>query len=242
MRKHTLLAALAAPLLMNAASLHIVKGDVEYVIIANEMGEAIYSDGNLTINNITIPVADITRMYVSDNDLVRKTVAVNYSAENANVMVSWDLLPYVSCTKDGAHVNLVQSDEVNESTGEITYILSGSSDNASFNLTGNYKATIELQGLSLTNPAGAPLNIERQENSRQRKEFHCQQPHRWRGFTERCHRLHRTSRIQRQGHTQRDRKRIPRNLCEGICGDEELLAQCAFGRERRHKLHSIFPS
>lgn len=68
---------------------------------------------------------------------------------------------YVTPTIDGAHVSLVQSDAVSDDVcGEITYVLAGTSTDGEFSLEGSYKATVELNGLSLTNAAGAPLNIQ----------------------------------------------------------------------------------
>jgi len=57
-------------------------------------------------------------------------------------------------------VSLVQSTSVSASTGEIEYILSGSSSNGSFYLEGSYKAGVSLAGLTLTNPSGAAIDIQ----------------------------------------------------------------------------------
>ncbi len=154
------MAALSAPLIVSATSLHVVKGNTEYVIAASPMWTANYSSGTISIMGESFLISEITKMYVSEDDVKENTVIVNYNGDSASIIMSRDLVSLVSCTMDGAHVNLVQSDNVNESTGEITYILSGASEDGSFNLTGSYKATIELQGLDLTNKSGAPLNIK----------------------------------------------------------------------------------
>ena len=58
-------------------------------------------------------------------------------------------------------MNIAQSDEVAE---EITYTLSGSSEDGEFYLSGSYKSTIELNGLTLTNTnpvtSGAAVHIQ----------------------------------------------------------------------------------
>ena len=43
---------------------------------------------------------------------------------------------------------------------EITYSLSGSSSNGSFYMDGDYKATLALNNLTLTNTNGAAIDIE----------------------------------------------------------------------------------
>ena len=68
---------------------------------------------------------------------------------------------YITNQSSSSHVKLVQSaDFQGNSTGEITYILSGTSTNGEFYLEGAYKCTVELQGLTLTNPSGPALNIQ----------------------------------------------------------------------------------
>ena len=56
---------------------------------------------------------------------------------------------------------LSQSSKVSaETCGEITYILRGESSDGSLTLNGSFKSTIELQGLTLTNPTGAAIDIQ----------------------------------------------------------------------------------
>ena len=82
-----------------------------------------------------------------------------YSLES--VTIAGNVARYVDATVSGAHVNLTQSDELNdENAGEITYTLSGNSSDGEFFMNGSYKASIELNGLSLTNPTGAAINIQ----------------------------------------------------------------------------------
>lgn len=47
-----------------------------------------------------------------------------------------------------------------DTCGEITYILSGSSSDGAFYTEGSYKATIVVDNLNLTNPSGAPIDIQ----------------------------------------------------------------------------------
>ena len=87
-------------------------------------------------------------------------VKVSYNGVTASVVVSSNLQSYVTATVSGSAVSILQKSTVGASTcGEITYQLGGTSANGSFSLEGNYKATIELHGLSLTNPNGPAINI-----------------------------------------------------------------------------------
>ena len=88
-------------------------------------------------------------------------VKVTYKGTGAaSVVIASNLQSYVTATVDGGAVSIVQKSTVSASTcGEIIYQLSGASANGAFSLEGNYKATIELQGLSLTNPNGPAVNI-----------------------------------------------------------------------------------
>ena len=88
-------------------------------------------------------------------------VKVTYKGTGAaSVVIASNLQSYVTATVDGGAVSIVQKSTVSASTcGEIIYQLSGASANGAFSLEGNYKATIELHGLSLTNPNGPAVNI-----------------------------------------------------------------------------------
>lgn len=88
-------------------------------------------------------------------------VKVTYKGTGAaSVVIASNLQSYVTATVDGGAVSIVQKSTVSASTcGEIIYQLSGTSANGAFSLEGNYKATIELHGLSLTNPNGPAVNI-----------------------------------------------------------------------------------
>ena len=87
-------------------------------------------------------------------------VKVSYNGVTASVVVSSNLQSYVTATVSGSAVSILQQSTVGASTcGEIIYQLTGTSTNGAFSLEGNYKATIELHGLSLTNPNGPAVNI-----------------------------------------------------------------------------------
>ena len=101
-------------------------------------------------------IADIP----SSDELEDNTVVVYYTEEEATVVAASNINDYVSATINGAHISIIQSSEVNDAIGEITYILNGGSSNGSFLLDGSYKSTIMLNGLSITNKSGAAIDIQ----------------------------------------------------------------------------------
>ena len=89
------------------------------------------------------------------------TVEIVFNGETAIVSVAANIADYITDKSNGSsHVKLVQSASLNDAVGEISYILSGSSDDGEFYLEGTYKTTIELNGLTLTNPSGPAVNIQ----------------------------------------------------------------------------------
>ncbi|MDE6272815.1 MAG: carbohydrate-binding domain-containing protein [Muribaculaceae bacterium] len=160
MKKALSLTLFAAPLIVGATSLHVVRGNVEYVVESSSMGEAVYGDRVLSILGQKLPVSEITRMFVSEEDIADNIVLVNVAEDTATVKAAWNILPYVTASVDGGHVRIIQSDDVDASIGEITYVLSGESSNGSIYIEGSYKSSIELRGLNITNPSGAALEVK----------------------------------------------------------------------------------
>lgn len=146
----------------NAQTLNIKTGNVTYAIPAAQAGEMTYDNGTmLTVMGKTFALDDISSMFVDDSEVSDNTVTVCYNGTEASVIVAGNVARYVETTVTGAHVCIVQSEDVGESTcGEITYSLSGESADGGFTLEGSYKASLELRGLTLTNLSGAPLDIQ----------------------------------------------------------------------------------
>ena len=92
----------------------------------------------------------------------KNTVKVNFNGTTATVTIDDNIKDFVTCSSGtSSHVSLVQAETVTDTNpGEITYELSGNSDNGGFELQGSYKCTIKLAGLTLTNPIGAAINID----------------------------------------------------------------------------------
>lgn len=88
-------------------------------------------------------------------------VLVVYQDTTATVSVSQNILDNMTVLRAGAHVSIVQSADL---ASEITYTLSGSSADGGFYNEGSYKATVELNNLTLTNLSavfsGAAIHIQ----------------------------------------------------------------------------------
>lgn len=100
------------------------------------------------------------------------TVEIVYSGTTATVTVASNISSYVTVNSGtSSHVQLTQSSSFDptafktttNTTGEITYILSGSTTDGEFYLTAPSKCTIQLAGLTLTNAmkvySGAAISV-----------------------------------------------------------------------------------
>ena len=148
--------------LLNAQTLNVQVGQVNYQFPADQAGVMNYAEGTtLTIMNKVFTLADVATMYVDESAVQDNTVAVEYNGETAAITVAGNVAQYLTITTSGAHVNIEQSSELAE---EITYTLSGSSEDGEFYMSGSYKATVELNGLTLTNAkpvnSGAAVHIQ----------------------------------------------------------------------------------
>ena len=144
-----------------AQTLNITVGNVTFKVNAEEAGIMEFSNGEtLSVLGNIVNLSEISQITVTDDDLKDNTVQISYDGENAYAEVSGNIARYVDVEIDGANVTVTQGSGIGDATGELTYILSGESDNGSFTLDGSYKATIELQGLTLINPKGAAIDIQ----------------------------------------------------------------------------------
>ena len=151
-------ASLAAAVSAQAQTLNVVVGEVTYKIPAAQAGDMIYSDGTqLAILGKTFLLADVSRMYVDESEVADNSVSVAYDGTTAAVTVAGNCMSHLNVTANGAAVSIVQDNDVDT---EISYTLSGASDNGSFYMDGHYKATVVLDNLSLTCADSAAVNID----------------------------------------------------------------------------------
>lgn len=138
--------------------IHVSLGNVTYIHSAEEVGDMTFGNSGttLTIQGKTYTLSEITGMEVLEEAYEEKTVRVNYTGESAVVKVSGDIASEVTATVNGAHVTVTVNPEYEE---EIAYDLTGSSDNGSFTMNGDYKSELRLENLQLTNTTGAAISI-----------------------------------------------------------------------------------
>lgn len=159
---YTILSMLVLTIAAVAQTLNVNIGNVTYQFPASQTGDMTYSEGTtLTIMGKTFNIEDISSMKVDDTEVKDNTVSVAYNGSSATVTVAGNVAQYLTVTQSGAHVSIEQSSDLAE---EITYTLSGTSTDGEFYMAGSYKATIELDGVTLTNVtpvySGAAVHIQ----------------------------------------------------------------------------------
>ena len=147
-------------------TLNVRVGQVNYVFKTASVGEMKFVAGSsLIINGKDFSVIDsssasddfIDEISLGDNEVADNTVDVVYNGSTANVVVAGNIASKLKVTATGAAVSVVQDESLQQ---EVTYTLSGSSSNGSFTMDGDYKATVVLNGLTLTNASGAAIDIQ----------------------------------------------------------------------------------
>ncbi len=96
------------------------------------------------------------------------TVEVKFNGNTATVDIASNISAYVKVASGtSSHVKLVQAENfagidanVDNEDGEIIYVLSGTSNDGEFYLEGAFKCSVELNGLTLTNPSGPAINLQ----------------------------------------------------------------------------------
>ena len=157
MKSLPLLALMFLPSVMTAQTLNVALGNIVYQFPAAQVGDMPYSDGKtLEILGKSIDLTSVDSIYINNALVNDNTVAVAYAGEKAYVTVAGNIAKDITATVHGAHVVLLQGAGVSK---EITYTLSGTSQKGSLYMDGSLKATFILNGLSLTNPDSAAVNI-----------------------------------------------------------------------------------
>ena len=85
-------------------------------------------------------------------------VLVSYNGNSATVEMTDDVKSYVTASVNGADVTITST--ASAAINEITYGLTGSTTDGSFTMVGTYKATMELFGITITNPTGPAIDIQ----------------------------------------------------------------------------------
>lgn len=141
-----------------AQTLKVHTGQVTVAVPADKADKMRYEGGtSLTIYGKTYDIAAIDSITVDRSTVPDSTVSVVYGGNTAHVLVSGDIYPNLTVTAEGADVSVIADARL---LSEVTYRLSGASAAGSFMMDGEFKATLVLDGLTLTNPAGPAINIE----------------------------------------------------------------------------------
>lgn len=101
------------------------------------------------LSTLLLSIACLTAANATEGDVIE----IIYSGSSATVIKPETA--DINVVTNGAHVVVTAF----TSTEEYIYKLSGASTAGSFTLTGSYKLTLELAGLTLTNATGAAINI-----------------------------------------------------------------------------------
>ena len=149
-----------------AQTLNVSVGSVTDLFPASQTGEMTFTAGTqMTIMGKTYDISEIGKMWTDNTKVSDNEVNVVYSDDAASVFVAGNIAQYITATVSGAHVTITQSDAITNDLikdgtfSEITYNLSGTSTDGSLTLGGSAKCTVAMNGLELTNPNGAPINI-----------------------------------------------------------------------------------
>ena len=157
---YALLTAFVLTIAATGQTLNVKVGNVTYQFPATQAGEMNYSNGKtLTIMGKLFTLTDIEAITADDTSVKDNTVAVAYNGTTATVTIAGNVAQYVDATVSGAHVAINQTNTADIDDDEITYTISGTSEDGSFALDGSYKCSIQLAGVTLTNPNGSAINI-----------------------------------------------------------------------------------
>ncbi len=141
-----------------AQTMRVYQGHVITAIPSATAGDITFADGGKTLSVMgnTFATGAVDKIVVDNTSYSPATVGVTYGSDGAWVTVSADVAPLLGVTVNGAHVGVLASDAL---ATEVTYNLTGASQNGSFYQAGRYKAVVCLDNLTLTNPDSAAVNI-----------------------------------------------------------------------------------
>ena len=128
-----------------AQTFDVVQGDVIWRYDANSLTAPMaFHAGTLAVGSAEHSLSGTTMRVDPSGKYEPLTVSVVYSGNAAKVVADGALASSLTCTVDGPRVSIVAASSLLE---EVTYRLSGEGEN--FTLAGEYKATVELAGVSL---------------------------------------------------------------------------------------------
>ena len=159
MKKLTLLFLMGAVAASAGAQrMKIYRGHVCVNVPAAAAGEMTFAEGGTRLNvmGAAYDLAEVDSIIVDRGEVAEASVGVRYAGTEAFVEMSADVAPQLAVAVDGAHVSITADPSL---ATEVAYRLSGTSADGSFFMDGEYKATVELDGLTLTSTRGAAIDI-----------------------------------------------------------------------------------
>ena len=161
MRKRFLLAtliAMAGVLGYAQQTMWVHTGNVHWAYNTETVGTMPYSSASLlTVLEKGFTLADVDSVTVANETFADDNVLVKYSNNVADVYVAGNIANHITAEVTGARVAVMQDAEV---ATEYTYTLQGASTSGCFYHAGSYKMTLVLNGVNLTNPDSAAINIQ----------------------------------------------------------------------------------
>ena len=133
-------------------------GHVHWAYNTESVGTMPYSSANLlTVLEKGFTLADVDSITVANETFADDNVLVKYSSNTAEVYVAGNIANHITAQVNGARVAVMQDASV---ASEYTYTLQGTSSSGCFYHAGAYKMTLVLNGVNLTNPDSAAINIQ----------------------------------------------------------------------------------
>lgn len=133
-------------------------GHVHWAYNTESVGTMPYSSAHLlTVLDKGFTLADVDSVTVDSQTLADDNVLVKYNGGSADVFVAGNIANHITAQVTGARVAVMQDADV---ASEYTYTLQGNSTSGCFYHAGKYKMTLVLNGVNLTNPDSAAINIQ----------------------------------------------------------------------------------
>ena len=161
MKKRFLLAtliAMAGVLGYAQQTMWVHTGHVHWAYNTETVGTMPYSSASLlTVLEKGFTLADVDSVTVASETFADDNVLVKYNNNVADVYVAGNIANHITAEVTGARVAVMQDADV---ATEYTYTLQGTSTSGCFYHAGFYKMTLALNGVNLTNPDSAAINIQ----------------------------------------------------------------------------------
>ena len=152
------LIAMAGVLAQAQQTMWVHTGHVHWAYNTESVGTMPYSQTSLlTVLEKGFTLADVDSVTVASETFADDNVLVKYNNNVADVYVAGNIANHITAQVNGARVAVMQDATV---ATEYTYTLQGSSQSGCFYHAGSYKMTLALNGVNLTNPDSAAINIQ----------------------------------------------------------------------------------